>query len=123
MVEMQSRNEPYLANLCWRLANEQEAPWVRVLMSKYFTNLRIIEAGRKLPCSRTWAACFKRGLKWIINNGATTNLWTDFWLPFGPLRSYIQSPLTREEANLLVADIRDKGSNWFQSVLSFELPE
>ena len=119
MVEMQPRNEAYLANLCWRLANEQEAPWVRMLISKYFTNLRIIEAGRKLPCSRTWAACkkegpiFKRGLKWIINNGVATNLWSNFWLSFGPLRSCIQGPLNREEADLLVADIRDKGSNWF----------
>ena len=95
MVEMQPRNEAYLAKLCWRLANEQEAPWVRMLMIKYFMNLRITEVGRKLPCSRTWAACkkggpiFKRGLKWIINNGAATNLWSDFWLPFGPLRSCI----------------------------------
>ena len=35
----------------------------------------------------------------------------------------IQGPLTREEANLLVADIRDQGSNCFQSVLSVELLE
>ena len=129
MVEMQPRNEAYLAKLCWRLANEQEAPWVRMLMSKYFTNLRITKAGRKLPCSRTWAACkkggpiFKRCLKWIINNGTATNLWSDFWLPFGLLRTCIQRPLNREEANLLVTDIRDKGRNWFRSFLSFELSE
>ena len=114
MVEMQSRNEAYLAKLCWRLANEQEAPWARVLMSKYFMNLRITEVGRKLPCSRRWAACkkggpiFKRGLKWVIKNGASTNLLADFWLPFGPLRSCIQGPLTREEVDLLVVDIRDQ---------------
>ena len=95
MVEMQPRNEAYLAKLCWRLANEQEDPWVRMLMSKYFTNLRITAVGRKLSCSRIWAACkkggpiFKRGLKWIINNGIATNLWYDFWLPFGPLRTCI----------------------------------
>nr|POF21004.1 hypothetical protein CFP56_59198 [Quercus suber] len=41
---MQSRNEAYLAKLCWRLANEQEASWARVLMRKCFTNLRITEA-------------------------------------------------------------------------------
>ena len=76
-----------------------------------------------------WAACkkggpiFKRGLKWIINNGIATNLWYDFWLPFGPLRTCIQGPLNREEADLLVADIRDEGRNWFQNVLSFDLPE
>ena len=129
MVEMQSRNEAYLAKLCWRLANEQDAPWARVLMSKYFTDQRITEVGRKLPCSKTWVACkkggpiFKSGLKWVIKNGASTNLWGDFWLPFGPLRSYIQGPLAREEAELVVVDIRDQGSNWFHSVLSFKLPE
>ena len=84
MVEMQSRNEAYLAKLCWRLANEQDAPWARVLMSKYFTDLRITEVGRKLPCSKTWVACkkggpiFKSGLKWVIKNGASTNLGVTF---------------------------------------------
>lgn len=53
MVAMQSRNEAYLAKLCWRLANEQEAPWATMLMSKYFMDLRITEKGRKLPCSKT----------------------------------------------------------------------
>ena len=126
---MQPRNEAYLAKLCWRLTNEQEAPWVRMLMRKYCTNLRITETGRKLPCSRTWAACkkggpiFKRGLKWIINNGIATNLWYDFWLPFSPLRTCIQGLLNREEADLLVANIRDEGRNQFQNVLSFDLPE
>ena len=61
IMEMQSRNEAYLAKLCWRLANEQEAPWARVLMSKYLTDLRITEEGRKLPCCRTWVACKKGG--------------------------------------------------------------
>ena len=98
-------------------------------MSKYLTDLRINEDGRKLPCSRTWAACkkggpiFKSGLKWVIKNRASINLWANFYLPFGPLRSCIQGPLTREESNLLVADIRDQGSKWFKSVLSIELPE
>ena len=64
-----------------------------------------------------WAACkkggpiFKRGLKWIINNGIATNLWYDFWLPFSPLRTCIQGLLNREEVDLLVANIRDEGRN------------
>ena len=116
-MEMQPRNEAFLAKLCWRLANEQEAPWARMPMSKDFTDTKIAKRGRNLPCSRTWAACkkggpiFKNGLKWVIKNGASTNLWFDFWLPFGPLRSCIQGPLTKDELNMLVADIKDQGSN------------
>ena len=85
MVEMQPRNEAYLAKLCWRLANEQEAPWVRMLMSKYFTNLRITEAGRKLPCSRTWAACKKGGLslKEALNGLLIMGLQPIFRMIFG----------------------------------------
>lgn len=98
-----------------------------MLMSKYFTNAKISEGGRKYTCSKTWTTCkiggpiFKSGLKWVVKNGVSTNLWIN-QLPFRPLRSIIYEPLTREEANLTVADIKDQGSNWYQNILSFELP-
>ena len=128
ILEMKTRNEDILAKLCQRLANEQEAPWVKMLMSKYFTNSRISEGGRKYPSSKTWTACkkggpiFKSCLKWVVRNGVSTNLQADFQLPFGPLRSIIHEPLTREEANLTMANIKDQGSNWYQNILLFDLP-
>ena len=41
------------------------------------------------------------------NEKILAKLWSDFWLSFGPLRSCVQGPLTREELSLLVADIKD----------------
>ena len=76
-----------------------------------------------MGCLEKRGSHLKNGLKWVIKNRASTNLWSDFWLPFGPLRSWIQGPLTRVELNLLVADIKDQGSNWYQSILSIELPK
>ena len=87
ILEMRTRNEAILTKLCWSLANEQEAPWAKMLMTKYFTDARISYKWTKLSCSKIWAAYKKSGyilnsgLKWVIWNGASTNLWYEFWLP------------------------------------------
>ena len=90
---MQYRNQAILAKLCWRLANENEAPWAKMLAKKYLTpmrlseTMRLFEKGRNLPCSRIWTACKKggpiyvKGLRWAVKNGLNVN----FWLPNGTL--------------------------------------
>ena len=62
---MKDRNNALLAKLCWRLACEQEAPWIKMLVAKYLSPSRIFEVGRKLPCSSIWTACKKGGLVYV----------------------------------------------------------
>ena len=57
--QMQYKNQAILAKLCWRLANESEAPREKMLAKKYLTTRRLTEEGTNLPCSRIWAACKK----------------------------------------------------------------
>ena len=72
ILEMRTRNEAILTKLCWSLANEQEAPWAKMLTTKYFTDARISYKGTNLSCSKIWAAYKKggyilnSGLKWVI---------------------------------------------------------
>ena len=81
---MKHRNQAILAKLCWRLANEQESPWARMLATKYLSPRRITKEGRKLPCSSIWTACKKgdpvyvKGLKWSVKNGESIKVWKDF---------------------------------------------
>ena len=95
---MKHRNQAILAKLCWRLANEQESPWARMLATKYLSPRRIAEEGTQLPCSSIWVACKKGGpiyvkdLKWSVKNGESIKVWQDFWLP---MTSY--ETLTQEE--------------------------
>lgn len=59
LAQMKFRNQAILAKLCWRLANEQDAPWANLLAKKDLSASRLTEEGKKHPCSRIWAACKK----------------------------------------------------------------
>lgn len=61
LYQMQYRNQAILAKLCWRLANESEAPRAKMLAKKYLTTKRLSEEGRNISCSRIWTACKKGG--------------------------------------------------------------
>ena len=99
LYSMKYRNEAILAKLCWRLAHEGGKPWANMLLAKYLYPNRMTEEGRKLHCSRIWAACKKggpiyvKGLRWTVRNGDSVNMWMDFWLPNGRLRELIVGPL------------------------------
>ena len=52
-------------------------------------------------------------------------VWNDNWTSFGPLRSIIQGPLSRETANLKIKDVVDLTSRWawfsFQMIFPDEI--
>lgn len=100
LFSMKHRNQAILAKLCWRLANEEEVHWVKMLTAKFLAPNRITEEGRKLPCSRIWAAYKKGGpvyvkvLRWAVKKGNSMKMWMDFWLPNGRLRDLLEGPFT-----------------------------
>ena len=79
-----------------------------MLAKKYLTLIRLSEEGRNLPCSRIWIACKKgrpvhvKGLRWSVKNSLHVNLWLDFWLANGTLRSLIEGPLSRDEDKVML---------------------
>lgn len=108
---------------------EHDTPWARMITSKYLTPSRLTPKGKKLPCSRVWAACklggpiFNQGIKWSIRNGRSTLFWWDFWLSSGTCRSLILGPLTAAELSLTIADVYKIGEGWLLEKLSFALPD
>ena len=64
---------------------------------------------------------YVKGLKWIIGNGESMNLWQDFWLPKG-LQSHIHGLLARNEECLTVKQCHSGSLGWSLHNLSFELP-
>ena len=38
-----------------------------------------------------------KGMRWVVGDGWTIQIWQDHWLPNGSLRSYIKGPLLPQE--------------------------
>ena len=54
------RNTTLLAKLNWRLHNEKDALWAKVLDAKYYTSGRSNSSNaNRLPCSSIWVAIKK----------------------------------------------------------------
>lgn len=128
IYSVKHRNQAILAKLYWRLANDEESPQAKILAAKYLAPSRTSEKGRKLPCSRIWAACKKggpvyvKGLKWAVN-GDSIKMWKELQLRYGMLRDLIEGPLTREEDQLTVKQCFDANHMWNPQTISFELPD
>ena len=58
-----------------------------------------------------------------MRNGESINVWRDFWLPIGRLRSLIEGPLNRAEEQITVNQCFDNKGAWRSQCISFELPD
>jgi len=73
------RNTTLAAKLCWRMKEESDELWSRVLKFKY--KRRAI--GSKAPKSRSWKAILQgvavceQGSKWSIGNNSQLSFWDD----------------------------------------------
>ena len=63
-----------------------------------------------------------KGLRWMVSNGESVNMWKDFWLPCGRLRELVEGPLNQGEDELTVRQCFDEKLVWKDSSISFELP-
>ena len=87
------RNIALLAKLNWRMNQEKEALWSRVILGKYCSaDRRRSRNPDKLPASPNWAAVklgfktFEEGICWVVGNGEKINVWTDCWVKGQSLR-------------------------------------
>ncbi|OVA01250.1 Ribonuclease H domain [Macleaya cordata] len=103
-----------IARNAWRLVEEPDSIWGRVLKGKYFRNSDFIYS--KCPTSASWAwKCLhtikekiKPFISWIVGDGKFIDPWCDRWVPD------IGVPLPKEntspDPNLKVADFIDQES-------------
>ena len=123
-----AKNIALLAKLNWRLYQEKEALWARVLLNKYYSQSRKRSKDPdKLSCSPTWTAIkkgfsvFEKGIGWNLGSNSNLSFWNDKWVKGQTTRELIQGPLTQRDFNLSVAEATCQGT-WDWSKLSFELP-
>ena len=88
-------NQAMLAKQVWRLLSEPVSLCAQVLRAKYYPDGDLVNAVLKKGSSFTWQSImsglktFKRGCIWRIGNGATTNIWSDHWVPSSPSRMVV----------------------------------
>ena len=62
----------------------------------------------------------RRGMKWIVGDGQTIQVWEDHWIPGGLLRSRIEGPLMPNEEQRLVSSLQEQ-HNWQLEDLQFPI--
>jgi hypothetical protein len=93
LYSTKSRNLALLAKLNWRVMEDSDALWAKTLKSKYCPSgimddrLRTCSSG-----SSNWKGLkvghevFRKGLRWVVNNGRSVSFWLIYGLVIGPLR-------------------------------------
>ena len=80
-------NLALLAKQCWRLIQEPDYLWARILKGLYFPDCSFMDAVKGYRASWSWFSlleardCFMGEGFWQVVNGNDINIWNDRWLP------------------------------------------
>lgn len=87
----------------------------RVFKAKYYPKQSLFEAKIKSQSSYAWRSIsqgthlLSYGLKYLVGNGKTINVWSDPWLPLNPPRP-ARGPGKHLYPHMTVADLLQQGS-------------
>ncbi|KAI8548093.1 hypothetical protein RHMOL_Rhmol07G0245500 [Rhododendron molle] len=117
-------NEALLARQGWRLIQNPQSYWARIIKGLYFPNCSFLEAKRGSRVSWAWLSLLQgreilyKGLRWQVQNGESIRFWEDRWVPSSP-NFRISSPKPVECDIEEVKDVIDqvKGS-WKKELLT-----
>lgn len=83
-------NYAFLAKQAWRLVKYPDPLVAKTLKNKYFPKSTFMEAKGSAVSSYTWRSILSarsllaKGLRKVIGDGRTTNIWCDPWIPHLP---------------------------------------
>ena len=123
------KNIALLAKLNWRMFQEKDSLWAKVILNKYCAaSRRRSQDLDKLSSSPNWQAIkfgldtFSEGIGWRIGSGERARVWHNRWKKGSTLRELIEGPLPLAESELKVAELnQNHASNW--NLISFNLPQ
>ena len=94
-----AKNIALLAKLNWRLYQDKDSLWAKVLLSKYCSQHRRDSLDPdKLPCSSNWATIkvgfpiFKQGICWNVGNKLKLRFWESNWVKGNTMTELIEGP-------------------------------
>ena len=120
-------NLAFLAKLVWRIINDNESWWVRIVKVKYLRHETIWNVKCRLKQSAAWKGILTRhivklGMRWTVGNGQNIEFRTHNWIfPFPLSNIIVIQDQHLIDRNLKVSDvIVDK--NWNVGILNPLLP-
>ena len=101
LYSTKARNLTLLAKLNWRVMEDPDSLWAKTLIAKYCPNGIMDERlGTRRSGSSNWKGLkkghevFRKGLRWVVNNGHEISFWHDLWVGDSPLHSLVHGPLS-----------------------------
>lgn len=108
-----TQNLALLTKLGWKLINDEDSLWVKILKSKYLKHNSLQSWPSNRAASHVWRSIthirdiLQEGTKWTIGDGSSVDLWNDWWCGNGPLAK--RHPGLHTKINTKVAEIIDNG--------------
>lgn len=116
-------NKAMLGKQGWRLTTQPDSLCTRVLKGRYFHDGEFLSCTRKKHTSHTWSAILAgrevlgQGLiKRIGDDGASTNIWQDRWIPMH-FDARLLTPGEGHEVNL-VSDLMNDEGQWNEELIN-----
>lgn len=85
--EFRTFNLALLTKQGWRIINNPNAYWVRMLKAIYFPRSNFMDAPKGSRPSWIWSSLSEgqellaKGLRWQVHNGRNIEFWEDRWIP------------------------------------------
>lgn len=85
--DLEMFNNALLAKQVWRMLQEPDSLWVRVLKGVHFPNSTVLDARKGARASWIWNSLLvgrdflKSEILWQIGDGECVNIWNDRWIP------------------------------------------
>nr|XP_025616741.1 uncharacterized protein LOC112709055 [Arachis hypogaea] len=84
--DLECQNIAHLAKQAWRLLNEEDTIWAKILKAIYYPNCNLWEAERGGNASWIWKSILegrdflRRKGRWSLGSGAGIDIWEDNWV-------------------------------------------
>lgn len=122
-------NLAFLAKLGWRMINEKDTLWVRIIQAKYRKNItNDSNFIWKTGASNVWKGIceanfiLKQGVRKVARTGRNISFWHDRWIHTEPLITKATKIIIGDEVKCLVADYWTTKGTWDWEGLSDLLP-
>ncbi|XP_031105595.1 uncharacterized protein LOC116010359 [Ipomoea triloba] len=128
--KLDKMNEAFLAKLGWRLMQNEDSLWTQVLKAKYaITSVDCMTWRPKANMSFVWKGILNTipilqgGRVKLINNGQSTQFWTDRWVGLSPLINKATSMISLWDRYRTVDSYWKENQGWDWEELQDYLPE